>query len=139
MAHRPEFLIDGSPSEYTIQTYVVQYISYLGYRDFLICIYNEGAGLSPKTKPNKNRYLRKTKNVRAHNMGLRPGASDLFLAVGRHGKFGFWLELKSKGGKVAPHQRKFLADMEKQNYHTAVAWSFDEAKELIDDYLDTNV
>lgn len=101
---------------------VVEYIKLIGFGDAVIQIYNEGAGRAKRGKT-------------ARKTGLRPGASDLFIAVAKHNKHGFWLELKSKEGKLSPAQMSFFTDMEKRGYFTAAAWSFDEAKEVLDWYF----
>jgi len=113
-----KFLKGGEISEYTIQKMVVSYLNLLKVGHAVIKIDNEGSKGRGKA-----------------GLGLRPGASDIFIARGRHGKFGFWLELKSKKGVLKPNQLKFFEDMERENYYTAVAWSFDEAKDHIDWYL----
>ena len=68
------------------------------------------------------------------DMGLRAGVSDLFIAMGNHGFFGAWIELKSKHGHVSVLQKQFLKDMDEQNYFTSVCWSIDEAIHTISWY-----
>jgi len=48
---------------------------------------------------------------------------------------GLALELKSPGGRLRPTQAWWLAKMKNQGRAVAVAWSFDEARTLITDYL----
>lgn len=115
-----KILKNGDISEDTIEKMVVEYLRVKGFGHNVIKIFNEGAGA---TKRNKQKN------------GLRRGASDLFIALSRHGKHGMWLELKSKNGKLSYEQKIFFRDMEEQNYFTAAAWSFEEAKEIIDFYL----
>lgn len=115
-----KLLKSGEISEDTIEKLTVKYLSLRGFERYVIKIFNEGAGRARRCKKAN---------------GLRRGASDLFIAVPRHGKNGMWLELKSKHGKLSEEQIKFFEDMESQNYFTAVAWSFDEAKEFLDWYL----
>lgn len=117
-----KFLKDGHVSEYDIQCMIVDYINWIGYKHCVIQIYNEGAGQAKRGR-------------KAYKSGLRVGASDLFIAVPRHGKHGFWMEVKSKNGVLRPTQLKFFEDMEKQGYYTAAVWSFEEAKEHLDWYL----
>ena len=117
-----KYNVDGSLSEQSIQETVVQYLTVKGFRRYIIFIPNEGARtLSYGTKLGK--------------MGLRKGASDLFIAVARKDFHGMFLELKSANGKLRPSQREFLADMEEQKYFTAVCYSIDSAIEMIDFYL----
>jgi len=70
-------------------------------------------------------------------MGLRPGASDLFL--GRRSCCGTWpgyfIELKSPGERPRPNQVKFMQDMRKEGFRAE--W-FDDwllARQSIIDYL----
>lgn len=113
---------DGTISEETIQKTLVEYITLKGIRKYVLSIPNEGA--------NNAKFGRKLKE-----MGLRKGASDLFIAIPRRGFGGFFLELKSKNGKLRPEQIEFFKDMESQNYFTSVTYSLDEAIEIIEWYL----
>jgi hypothetical protein len=69
------------------------------------------------------------------SLGMRKGASDLFIAVPRHGFGGAWIELKSVGGILSSEQKKFLSDMKEQNYFTAVCWSIKESIDVVEWYL----
>lgn len=69
--------------------------------------------------------------ARLKAMGMRPGVSDLFIALGRHGYHGAWIELKSCKGKVSIKQQKFIEDMNEQNYYTTVCYSLETALEKI--------
>lgn len=68
------------------------------------------------------------------NMGMRAGVSDLFIAMGRHGYIGAWIELKSQNGVLSSSQKDFLEDMKQQNYFTRVCWSIEEAITIIQWY-----
>lgn len=91
--------------------------------------------------------------------GAKAGVSDLFLAYPRYysnyeidnspryGKnfnclvrlwpfyAGLWLELKSKNGKLSEAQEEWLDLMQRVGYSTAVAYSLEEAKQAILDYV----
>jgi len=71
-----------------------------------------------------------------NDMGMRAGVSDLFIAMGRHGYLGAWIELKSAGGRVSDEQHRFLYDMRQQSYFTAVCWSIEEAINIISWYCE---
>lgn len=71
-----------------------------------------------------------------NDMGMRAGVSDLFIAMGRHGYLGAWIELKSADGKVSIAQQSFLDDMCQQSYFTAVCWSIEEAVKMISWYCE---
>lgn len=68
------------------------------------------------------------------DMGLRPGVSDLYIAMMRHGYGGAWIELKSTKGALRASQEEFLHDMKKQGYFTFVSRSIDETIKLIEWY-----
>lgn len=68
-------------------------------------------------------------------LGMRKGASDLFIAVPRHGFGGAWIELKSADGYLSPEQKDFLQDMKEQNFFTQVCWSIKEAIDAVEWYL----
>lgn len=70
------------------------------------------------------------------DMGMIAGISDLFIAMGRRGFYGAWIELKSCGGKLSISQKEFLFKMNQQNYYTAVCWSLEEAINIISWYCD---
>lgn len=65
------------------------------------------------------------------DMGMRPGVSDLFIAMPRHGYSGAWLELKSKNGVLSDAQRQFKKDMQAQNYFTETCYSLEETINFI--------
>ena len=115
-------LKNGELSESTIQELVVSYLVLKGYETAIIQIYNEG-------------YGRAKRGNGAHKLGFRKGASDLFISVASRGFNGFWLELKSKNGKLSAEQKQFQIDQESRGYFCATAWSFEQAKEIIDSYL----
>lgn len=68
--------------------------------------------------------------------GLYPGVSDLFLCVPRGKYAGLWIEMKSKGGKFTSQQREWQLDMLDAGYDARVCYDFEEAKRMIEDYLD---
>ena len=70
--------------------------------------------------------------------GLTPGVSDLFLCVPRNGYGGLWLEMKAKGkgaSSLSDDQALWLSDMEKIGYRAVWAAGFEQAKEIIEEYL----
>lgn len=82
------------------------------------------------------------------NEGLLPGVSDLFIAVPTHSLQGFgeknnayaglFLEMKDKGMtqcSLRDNQKQFMEDVEKAGYKACWAAGFEEAKEIIEDYL----
>jgi len=72
-------------------------------------------------------------------MGLRPGTSDIFIAMPNKTKthYGLWIELKWGKNKATPAQLEFINDMRSQGYCAEVIWGADDAIKLITEYLQT--
>lgn len=70
--------------------------------------------------------------------GLTPGVSDLFLCVPKNGQHGMWLEMKAQGktaSSLSPAQQQWGCDMINAGYAAVWASGFEEAKEIIEEYL----
>lgn len=67
--------------------------------------------------------------------GVRPGAEDLMLTVPRGIWHGLFIELKIHGGIISDDQKKMAAFHFEQGYQSHVAWSNEEAIDVIRDYL----
>jgi hypothetical protein len=70
--------------------------------------------------------------------GLTNGVSDLFLATSKQGYHGLWLEMKDRGKKeksLSESQKDWLNDMRKEGYKAEWAAGFDQAKEIIENYM----
>ena len=78
--------------------------------------------------------------TKLRDMGTRAGVPDLLLpaAVAR-GPEAAWkglaLELKSPSGRLRPEQAWWLRRLEGQGWAVAVAWTFGEARTVIQKYL----
>ncbi|HHT9145516.1 MAG TPA: hypothetical protein ACFYD4_07540 [Candidatus Wunengus sp. YC61] len=73
------------------------------------------------------------------NEGLTPGVSDLLLCVARKGYHGLWLEMKDKGKTVSSlsdEQLHWAHDMQLAGYLAKWSAGFDQAKEIIEGYLE---
>ena len=68
-------------------------------------------------------------------MGLRKGASDIFVALPRNGYHGAWIELKTEKGKPTKEQVQFLEDMKKVGYFTYVSYGLNDAMEIVKWYI----
>jgi len=93
-----------------------------------------GAHLAGKSPEQRTRKMAKMKRE-----GLKPGASDLFIAVPVHGKSGLWLEMKAKGityCKVTQEQRDHIEMMKSVGYCAEWAAGFEQAVEIIKKYMD---
>ncbi len=119
---RIKCLAAGHPSEESIQKTVMQWVNLNSKIKHLIFHFaNEG-----KRSPRYGKLLK--------DLGLKAGVSDLFIAMGRHGFHGAWIELKSIKGIVSLDQKAFLNSMKAQGYFTAVCRSVDDTIRLIDWY-----
>ncbi len=69
-------------------------------------------------------------------LGLRPGASDLFIAYPAHGYHGLWIEMKRRRlSVVSCAQRIWLERMRSVGYAAHACYGFDEAKTVVENYL----
>lgn len=73
--------------------------------------------------------------VKLKSEGVLAGVSDLFLMVPKGEYHGMFIEMKAKTGKISDSQKEFMAAANSMNYKTAVCYGFDEAKEVIINYL----
>lgn len=81
----------------------------------------------------------------AKRMGLRPGASDLFIAWPTKTYAGLWLEMK-RNKKYTPSERarptwvaqeEFLNDMRSVGYAGYFCYGWEDGKRIIEGYLNT--
>lgn len=93
-------------------------------KDYLIHIPNEGK--------RTQYYGRKLKLL-----GLKPGVSDLFLAYPTPTFSGLWLEMKRKSKRciITDTQQQWIHKMNAVGYAAYVAHGWEEAKNIIEDYL----
>lgn len=109
----------GSLGEADIQSQIVEYVSLLAAQCgfiFFTCS-NEG---TDRANPARLAKLKR--------MGLRPGVADLvFVKEGR----AYFLEMKKPGGKQSENQIDFQLDCAMVGAQYAVAWSFEEAVEIL--------
>src|SRR3990167_9133604 len=121
-------------SEHAEQVLTVQWFDEIGAAQYgldyrtLIAIPN-GAHLAGSSK------LRGFKMFRMKAEGFRPGAPDLCLAVARRHYFGLFVEMKAADGQAKPHQREYHAVLRAQGYRVEVCRGFDEARRVIEEYL----
>ena len=71
--------------------------------------------------------------------GLKKGVPDIFLPVVTEEFGGLFIEMKSKGGKLSVEQTAYLNDLNKAGYLCGVCYSFEQAKALIMDYLNSEL
>ncbi len=119
-------------SESTEQQAVIQWFRLTYPKLRLIAIPN-GQWIAGSTKKGKYALIAKYKAE-----GLTQGVSDLFLchAEGQH--HGLWLEMKDKGktaSSVTKEQKQWMNDMRQSNYLAMWASGFEEAQNIITDYI----
>lgn len=74
--------------------------------------------------------------VNMRKRGYNNGVPDIIVFEPRGDSHGLCLELKSKTGRIRPAQRVFIADLKGRGYTATVAYSYEDAKEVIDNYLE---
>lgn len=114
-----KYLKSGEIAEESIQKTVMDWVRlYPDIKNLVMHFPNEG-----KRSPRYGLTLK--------DMGMRPGVSDIHIAMMRHGFGAAWIELKAAHGIISPAQKQFLIDMEQQGYFTAVCYSIDETIAVI--------
>ena len=67
--------------------------------------------------------------------GVRAGVPDIFLPIPRGGSSGLFIELKIKPNKITQKQSEWLTALARHQYEAVVAYGWEEAKEIIENYL----
>ena len=67
--------------------------------------------------------------------GLKSGVPDVVLPVARKGFAGLYIEMKFGKNKTTVEQEEFMALLKAEGHKTAVAYSFEQAREIIRGYL----
>lgn len=68
--------------------------------------------------------------------GVRAGAPDILLPVARSGYHGLFIELKHDKNKPSEAQTSFLTALTEQGYYAVPIWGWQDAIQLISNYLD---
>ena len=68
--------------------------------------------------------------------GVKAGVPDICLPVARGPWHALYIELKHKDNKATPAQRGWLRMLTKAGNRAEVAYEFEEAKALIEDYME---
>lgn len=80
----------------------------------------------------------KSEAARFKVQGVKAGVPDICLPCARGGYHGLYIELKrTKGGKLSAAQKGWIDALDEQGYKAAVCYGFDEAKEIITEYLES--
>lgn len=71
--------------------------------------------------------------------GVKPGVPDLCLPVARGIYHGLFIEMKATKGRLMENQKTWLRKLNKEGYLAVVAWGFDEAVSIIEEYLNESI
>ena len=73
--------------------------------------------------------------LKAKASGMKKGYPDVFLPIARADKHGLFIEMKINKNKPTPEQLSWHDKLKEQNYHVEVCYGFQEAKQVIINYL----
>jgi hypothetical protein len=97
-----------------------------------------------RTRPDIEPYAFSVPNDRKTNrimgailkhMGLKPGVSDICVAIPRGPFHGLFIELKFGKNKATQHQLNFIENMRSKGYHALVCVGYMAARAAIEEYL----
>lgn len=77
-------------------------------------------------------------SIEAENLkrqGVKAGVPDVCLPVARGNSHGLYIEMKAGDNKPTEKQQEWLTALEKQGYATAVCYSWEDAVNIITNYL----
>ena len=75
--------------------------------------------------------------VRNRQMGVKSGVPDLMLPIPRNGYHGLFIEMKTVGGRLSEHQKKWIEALNQLGYLAVVAYGWEDARCKILNYLST--
>lgn len=84
--------------------------------------------------PNEGKRSKAT-GGRLKAQGLKSGVPDVCLPTAHGGYIGLYIEMKVKPNRPTENQKKWLRTLRAVGHLTAVAYDWEEAKNLIEDYL----
>lgn len=84
--------------------------------------------------PNEGKRSVRT-GSRLKKAGLKSGVPDIVLPVARGRYIGLYIELKYGKNKVTENQKNWLRALSEQNHYTAVCYGWEQAKDVIEEYL----
>ena len=109
-------------TEHQIQSLLVKLISEQ-YPDLLYCATVGGGRMSS----NQARMIKR--------QGYRNGVPDLIFYESRKGYYGLCMEIKKKGGQPSPHQRAWIADLQRRGYQALICKGLDQCIEAFEEYF----
>lgn len=84
--------------------------------------------------PNEGKRSKAT-GGRLKAQGLKPGVPDVCLPTAHGGYIGLYIEMKVKPNRPTENQKNWLRALRAAGHLTAVAYDWEEAKNLIEEYL----
>lgn len=82
------------------------------------------------------RYM--SEAVKFKRMGVKKGVPDIVIPIARKGHHGLYIELKRVNGRpsdLSDEQKEWLTRLEQEGYCAMVAFGFDQARLIVDNYL----
>jgi hypothetical protein len=74
--------------------------------------------------------------IKLNKMGYSKGTPDIFIFEPRNGYHGLMIELKrKKGGHITEEQQNWLVNLNTRKYFAECCHGLEEAKKVIDNYL----
>lgn len=70
--------------------------------------------------------------------GVKPGVSDLFVALPSAARHGLYIEMKASSGRVSDEQNQWIQRSRELGYAAHVCWSADEAFEIWRAYVESS-
>ena len=72
---------------------------------------------------------------KAKKLGYQKGVPDIIIFSPNSKYHGLFIEMKSAKGYPTPEQKFWISELNKRNYKAVICHSFNEAKNVIDDYF----
>ena len=80
----------------------------------------------------------KLEAIKLKREGVLSGVLDIFISEARNGFHGLYIEMKVKPNKPTPRQADFIRMASSRGYKCGVCYSWEEAKDMILEYLEAN-
>lgn len=112
-------------SEHQIQSVLIDWVNYQWFGEYLFAIPNGGG-----------RSIIEARKLKKE--GVRSGIPDLFLSIPNYRYPGLYLEMKKPGGRLSENQVKYKALLTSVGYGVVVCYSYEQAREVIENYMDIN-
>jgi len=79
----------------------------------------------------------KIEAVNLKRQGVNPGVPDMMIPVPNKNYAGLFIEMKrKKGGVVSKYQKEWISRLNSLGYKAVVCKGFEEAKKVIEEYMD---